>query len=1503
MQRDNRMGKRILFNSWQLLVLILCVILLLPMSSAADNSLCARVKIEIKQELTLERQAFDAHMRINNGLSHVTLENVDIDVSFTDREGNTVRASYDPHDTSALFFIRVDTMDNVNDVNGTGRVQPSTSADIHWLIIPAPGASNGLQEGTLYYVGATLTYTIGGEEYVTDVTPDYIFVKPMPFLALDYFLPIDVYGDDAFTTEIEPPIPFNLGVRVKNNGFGAARNLKIDSAQPEIVENEQGLLINFVIEGCEVNGGEVSKTLLADFGDIEAHTSGVARWVMICTLSGQFVSFEAEFSHADELGGELTSLLEATNTHFLIRDVLVDLPGRDNIRDFLAKDSGVYRIYESESVDTDVTDQSSYAGLQFAASYGSQDYYTLSIPPTAGFMYVQMPDPCAGQMILKEVVRSDGKRIKPENAWLSKTRNEDHSWRHLVNVFDVNTTDFYTLIFADPADESDPPVLQFIPNRTQVEEQQLSFIVEASDPDGTVPALLAAPLPPGANFTDQGDGTGIFDWTPTIGQAGIYQITFSASDGELRASQRATHTIISLITDSDTDGLPDDWELQNFWSLDRNGTEDFDEDGLSDIDEYLNNMDPAASNAPTVPEIDSPANASEVADLQPDLVIINSLDPEGDTITYSFELYSDQGMSNLVAGGENIPETSQTTSCAVPSGLSDNSRYYWRAKATDGMCTSQWAYGSFFVNMQNDPPGTFNISSPQDNSEVDTQTPTLEVTNSIDVDGDTITYGFEVYEDDSMNNLVDSASQVLQGEGGTTSWQIGTLLNDNTPYYWKAIASDEHQATTESILASFFVNIFNDAPTAPAITSPGLAMEVCDLDLDLVVNNAVDLDGDIVSYFFEIDKVNTFDGQDKQISGEITEGNGTTGWHVSGLIDNTQYYWRVKASDGAAESAWTQGNFFINTANDSPTTPTLKNPGQGAWVTSIAPQLELNPAVDVDNDSLMYRFEVYSDDSLANLIVQGTSDTPVWVVPSALSDNTSYYWRAQTEDEHGAVSGWMQTFSFFVNDGGMDDPPTITVIEPAIDLATNGNTFTISWDDTDPDSNADIGVYYDIDSFGGDGVLIASGITEDPDEAGDSYLWDISPMRDGIYYIYATISDGTSSTTHYAPGVVTIDRTPPLFTATPPGGTYIGSQNITLSSDETATIYYTLDGSDPTVDSLQYSSAIGITEDTTVRFMATDALGNQSGIVAEIYTIEIGAQLTSFEFEIENTTIQPGVAFSLTIKAVDAQGFVFTDFTGYVTLSVAGGTINPGLTDQFINGVWFGQAQITAPDGSVTITAHTDEIEGMSEALTIVCAVPPAPTLGYPYDGAQDIDETTTFNWNIVQSADYYTLKVARDLGLTDIFFIQDNITVTYYLPLAASFYDLLETGQTYYWSVRGVNECGAGLFNIPRTFMLTDQVQPSITLTAPIGGETLYAGDSYVIQWDYTGDPGSTVKMRYNTGGRAWYDIATGIFIGETSYVWNVPSISTSTCIVKIESEQDRTIYYTSETFTITIP
>ncbi len=562
---------------------------------SAEKSTCSNVKIEIRQELTLERQAFDAHMRINNGLSHISLENVAIEVLFTDENGDPVLASSDPNHATALFFIRTDSMTNIDDIDGAGTVAPSTTADIHWLIIPATGASNGIEQGTLYYVGATLSYLLGGVEHVTQIAPDSIFVKPMPELVLDYFLPKNIYGDDAFTPEIEPAIPYSLGVRVRNNGAGIASQLKIDSAQSEIRENEQGLLINFVLEGSEVNGEPMIPDLRLDFGDIGPGLSGTGRWIMSCSLSGSFVDFTAEFSHSDELGGELTSLIDSVNTHTLLGDVVVDLPGRDSIRDFLTIDAGAVTVFESDSFDNVVVNHSATATLEFVASSATQEEYLLTLPSGNSFVYAQLTDPLSEGKILHSVIRSDGKVLLSDNFWLSKERDGNQNWHYFLNLFDTDSTTSYTVIFADSSVLPGAPVLQFIPDQTKAEEELLSFLVEASDPDGTIPSLSAFPLPATASFTDRGDGTALFNWTPTAGQSGTYTIVFTASDGTLSGKRDAVISIFPL-DDRDGDLLPNSLEDTTCTDPDNS---DSDGDGLSDGVEDANQngiKDPGETN-------------------------------------------------------------------------------------------------------------------------------------------------------------------------------------------------------------------------------------------------------------------------------------------------------------------------------------------------------------------------------------------------------------------------------------------------------------------------------------------------------------------------------------------------------------------------------------------------------------------------------------------------------------------------------------------------------------------------------------------------------------------------------------------------------------------------------------------------------------------------------------------------------------------------------------------
>ena len=1048
----------------------------------AQETVCARVKIEIKQELTLERQAFDAEMRITNTLPATALERVDVDVWVTDEAGQPVTITTDPNNLSASFFLRQTHTENIADTEGTGQVAASTTAVANWMLIPAPGAAGNTPLGKRYLVGATLRYRFGSEDHVLELTPDSITVRPMPELSLDYFLTRDVEADNPFTPEIEPPQPYTLGVRVKNNGVGPARQLKIESAQPRIIENEQGLLVNFLILGSYVQDMPVNNSLLIDFGDIPGGGGAkMGRWVMESNLAGTFVDFTATFTHSDELGGALTSLLQETNAHLLVRDVRVDLPGRDFVRDFLSVDAGRYTIHESEGQDSEVSDRSNEATL--SASGGG---YTLKLPASQGFLYVRKPDPHQGRMALGPVMRSDAKAIAAENVWLSRTRNPDtKAWEYWFNVFDVNSPGGYNVAFVPLSEVPVPPVLQFIPDRVVTENQQVSFIVEASSPMGRPVALSAAPLPLGASFDDQGGGVGVFDWTPEIGQAGDYTITYTASDGSLSGARSARIRVESE----------------------------------------------APPAGPAVPRLVSPLSGAEVASLRPFLRVQTGEHSQDPTVEVEYQLYADAGMTELLeeAVVPRNPVQGEPTQWRPEADLDDNTRYHWRARARSADANSEWLTSHLFANLFNDAPASFNLAAPAAGAVVSTQTPLLSATNAVDADGDAVSYGFEVYTDATLSEVVDSAEALPAGSDGHVRWQVRVPLADRSSYYWRGIATDAHGARTLTPARSFQVVVGNQAPTEPSIASPAPGSRVTgDGAVWLRVGNASDGDDDPLTYLFEIDVVNTFDSSERKSSGEVPAGaGGSTAWQAEGLVDNTHYYWRARASDGASQSDWVVGDFILDASNDPPSVPTIANPGDRAWVATRTPTFTVHPSSDPEGDAVLYAFEVYADAGLTQRVASGTSSTESWQPTTQLEDRTTHYWRVRAQDVRGAVSDWSPVVTLFVSTGPYV-PPTIAVTSPTTTVNAAAGTVVIEWSGTNPNIEPRVALYYDQSGSGYAGTRIVDGLAQDRGTGTGRYEWNTAGLAPGAYHVYGVIYDDRGTSQAYAPGVVVVPAVPQL---------------------------------------------------------------------------------------------------------------------------------------------------------------------------------------------------------------------------------------------------------------------------------------------------------------------------------------------------------------------------------------
>ena len=418
----------------------------------AGCQICATVRLQIDQEAVQARDAFAAALAITNN-SNAVIDQVDVQIVVHDLDG---------HDVSDLFEVF---QTNTQGFGANQSVASGSVGTIQWTITPSTDAARFF--AARYIVGGFVTYRDQGSTLRIPLVGTSIDVYPQAELNLDYFMQRDVLGDDPFTQAVEPSIPFSLAVQVRNTGAGDARNLRIESSQPRITENEKGLLIDFEIIGTSVNGLPVQRTMTASLGNIAAGGIAFAEWQLLSSLQGLFVDYSAKFQHVSGLGDNRFSLIKSVNIHELIHTVDGKQAGPvDQLPDFLVNDLPD----PADLPDTLYLSNGSKADVQLGSNS------TFDAPPRvddlrvgvtatmpSGWSYLKMDDPSAGAFELIGVQRSDGTRLPLKNFWQTDRTFIGGGRRPIlenkIHLLDFNSTGQYTFIFSN-GDVVGPSVLE-----------------------------------------------------------------------------------------------------------------------------------------------------------------------------------------------------------------------------------------------------------------------------------------------------------------------------------------------------------------------------------------------------------------------------------------------------------------------------------------------------------------------------------------------------------------------------------------------------------------------------------------------------------------------------------------------------------------------------------------------------------------------------------------------------------------------------------------------------------------------------------------------------------------------------------------------------------------------------------------------------------------------------------------------------------------------------------
>jgi hypothetical protein len=238
----------------------------------------------------------------------------------------------------------------------------------------------------------------------------------------------------------------------------------------------------------------------------------------------------------------------------------------------------------------------------------------------------------------------------------------------------------------------------------------------------------------------------------------------------------------------------------------------------------------------------------------------------------------------------------------------------------------------------------------------------------------------------------------------------GSPLLDGTTY-WLRLRVNNALAWSDWKQLMFRMN---SVPTIPQLRLPLAEAIVSSQHPDLIIRNSTDAESDSLLYTFEVSPDNfaatIFTFTKKQDADSLT-----TLIADSTLVENCQYWWRVKVSDYYESSEYSAvRSFYVNSANTAPTAVSLTQPANTIVtpITILRPQFVWTASADPDPlDSITYDLVIAVDSNfmfvqqIPNLTV--TSHT----LTSDLFRGKRYWWKVKSVDRQGAFN-WSPMFTF-----------------------------------------------------------------------------------------------------------------------------------------------------------------------------------------------------------------------------------------------------------------------------------------------------------------------------------------------------------------------------------------------------------------------------------------------------------------------------------------------------------
>ena len=607
-----------------------------------------------------------------------------------------------------------------------------------------------------------------------------------------------------------------------------------------------------------------------------------------------------------------------------------------------------------------------------------------------------------------------------------------------------------------PVITSDPPTIASA-------EGSYAYDMVVVDPGADTISYDLTVAPEGMTINSDGE----IRWTPgAVGFEDVpMQVTVDDGDGGEDVQE---WTIAITFGDSDEGGAPDVCELAFGFDPDDPGDDesDPDEDGLTVAEECIAGSDPTVFSGPAAPTLLSPIENETWRQPFLELVTQNVADPDGDFVSYDFQIFTDEELLELFAEALGVDEvaTGETTT-TLNLDLVEDTLYFWRARAVATDVTGPWSEAETFIfNQRNAPPGRPTAISPVEYAP--DNPPELRVMNADEPEFETVVYDFEVFNGTTTREdlLLFRREGVEEGDAGETAITMDIELDEGSRYTWRTRARDLSGGVGPYEVVTFVVDVDNDPPPTPEIVGPDSeALLPLAGSVPLEWRNSLDPDGDRVDYLGDVALDEDFVEIVRSFRADRDPANATTSVIVPiALEPETTYHWRVAATDARYVSDFDTSTFqtaaiFRNTA---PTAPSPVSPVAGAaYDIGDTVELIVDNSFDPDENDVTYQFQIaldvdmrilevcppVGDDGCAEDGAYCCEGSTITAVPEG-ADATSiihpnlqainYFWRARAFDGV-ASSPWSEVNGFTIDEHFVLPDPDLDV-DGGFDVADIG---------------------------------------------------------------------------------------------------------------------------------------------------------------------------------------------------------------------------------------------------------------------------------------------------------------------------------------------------------------------------------------------------------------------------------------------------------------------------------